>query len=102
MRRLNITSIDTTGERRSTLPTSTNNSSLLPYDRLHKTIYTLRKNWTVKDKHIIFYSESDLAKFNSYLGSIQTFAGQQEQLRKSSFDAANQIFEALKSSTKRQ
>lgn len=55
-----------------------------------------RKNWVVQGEQILFYSEDDLARFNSYIGTIQRLVQQQEQIQKTSFAEANQNLSALR------
>jgi len=55
-----------------------------------------RKNWVVQDEQILFQSKDDLAKFNSYIVTIQRLGQQQEQIQKSSFTEVNQNLNALK------
>jgi len=55
------------------------------------------KKWVVEGEQILFYTDDDLARFNSYIGTIQNLTQQQEQLQKKSYAEVNQNFEALKS-----
>lgn len=57
--------------------------------------------WVVKREQILFYSNNDLARFNSYIYAIQDLSQQQEQLQKSSFAEANRSIESLKSAAQR-
>ena len=59
-----------------------------------------RKNWVVEGNQILFHSDSDLARFNTYLEAIQSLVRQQEQIQKSSFAEVNQKFDALKKAAK--
>jgi hypothetical protein len=60
-----------------------------------------RKNWVVQGEQILFYSEDDLSRFNSYIGTIQRLAQQQEQIQKSSFAEASQNLNALKNAAEK-
>ena len=55
------------------------------------------KKWVVEGEQILFYTDDDLARFNSYIGTIQNLTQQQEQLQKKSYAEVNQNFEDLKS-----
>lgn len=60
-----------------------------------------RKNWVVQDEQILFNSEDDLTRFNSYIGTIQRLVQQQEQIQKSSFAEASQNFNALRNAAEK-
>lgn len=60
-----------------------------------------RKNWVVQGEQILFHSEDDLARFNSYIGTIQRLVQQQEQIQKSSFAEASQNLNALKNAAEK-
>ncbi|OQA33406.1 MAG: hypothetical protein BWY57_01211 [Betaproteobacteria bacterium ADurb.Bin341] len=60
-----------------------------------------RKNWVVRGERILFYSEDDLARFNSYIGTIQRLVQQQEQIQKASFAEANQKLNDLRNSARK-
>ena len=60
-----------------------------------------RKNWEVQGDQILFYNEDDLARFNSYIGTIQRLVQQQEQIQKSSFAEASQNLNALKNAAEK-
>lgn len=60
----------------------------------------LRRNWVVQGEQILFYNDEDLAKFNTYIGTIQSLVRQQEQIQKSSYAEINQKFDALKNAAK--
>lgn len=59
-----------------------------------------RRNWVVQGEQILFYKDEDLARFNTYIGAIQSLVQQQEQIQKSSFAEINQKFDALKNAAK--
>ena len=60
-----------------------------------------RKSWVVQGEQIIFNSEDDLTRFNSYIGTIQRLAQQQEQIQKSSFAEVSQTLNAMKNATEK-
>lgn len=54
------------------------------------------KRWVVEDQQILFYRDEDLARFNSYVQTIQKLTQQQEQIQKSSYSTTAENLEALK------
>lgn len=59
------------------------------------------KAWVVEGEQILFYTDNDLARFNSYIQEIQELAQQQEQLQKSSFAEVNKNMESLKNAAQK-
>lgn len=59
------------------------------------------KKWVVEGERILFYSDSELDRFNSYIKAIQGLAEQQEQIQKSSLAVANKNMESLKKTLQR-
>lgn len=59
------------------------------------------KTWVVEGEQILFYSDSELARFNSYIQAIQGLTHQQEQLQKNSFAEANKNMESLKNAAQK-
>lgn len=59
------------------------------------------KTWVIEGERILFYSDDELARFNSYIQAIQDLTQHQEQLQKSSFAEANRKMESLKNAAQR-
>jgi hypothetical protein len=59
------------------------------------------KAWVVEGEQILFYTDNDLARFNSYIQAIQGLTQQQEQLQKAGFTEANKNMESLKNAAQR-
>ena len=45
------------------------------------------KEWVVQGKQILFYRDDEIARFNSYIDTIQTLTQQQEQIVKQKLEA---------------
>ena len=52
--------------------------------------------WIVKGDQILFYKDSDLNRFSSYITSIQSLTNQQKQIQNQSLETANQHFNRIK------
>lgn len=52
--------------------------------------------WVVEGEQILFYNDSDLDRFNSYIASIQNIVNQQEEIQRQSVQTVNRIFDRLK------
>jgi hypothetical protein len=52
--------------------------------------------WVVDGEQILFYNDSDLERFNSYIGSIQHIIQEQEQIQRQSVQTVNQNFDRIK------
>ena len=52
--------------------------------------------WVVEGSQILFYNDSDLTKFNSYIASIQGLVNKQQEIQKQSVDTVNRNFNRLK------
>lgn len=61
---------------------------------------TKQKNWAVEGDQILFSNKDDLAKFNSYVVTIQRLTQQQQQIQKNSLIQKNQSLNSLKTVTK--
>jgi len=59
------------------------------------------KGWVVEGEHILFSSDAELDRFNSYIQEIQQTVLEQEQIRKNSYAEVNQRFEALRNAAAR-
>lgn len=53
------------------------------------------KTWIVEGEQILFYTDSELARFNSYIQAIQDLTHQQEQIQNRSFAEVNKNMESL-------
>lgn len=51
--------------------------------------------WVVEDEQILFYNDGDLARFNSYIASIQNIVKQQEAIQRQSIQRANRNFDRI-------
>lgn len=60
-----------------------------------------RKNWVVQGEQILFYNEDDLARFNSYIETIQRLVQQQELIQKESFAEAKQSLNAARNTAEK-
>jgi hypothetical protein len=61
------------------------------------TLLAARKGaWVVEGGQILFYNDSDLERFNSYIVSIQNIMNQQEQIQRQSVQTVNRNFDRLK------
>lgn len=52
--------------------------------------------WVVDGDQILFYNDSDLERFNSYIASIQSIVKQQEAIQHQSVQTVNRIFDRMK------
>lgn len=52
--------------------------------------------WVVDGEQILFYNNSDLERFNSYIASIEYIVQQQEQVQRQSVQTVNQNFDRMK------
>lgn len=53
-------------------------------------------SWVVEEGQILFYNDSDLNRFNSYIASIQSLINQQQQIQKQGLETVNRNFNRLK------
>jgi hypothetical protein len=61
------------------------------------TLLAARKGaWVVESGQILFYNDSDLERFNSYIASIQNIMNQQEQTQRQSVQTVHRNFDRLK------
>lgn len=61
------------------------------------TLLSTRKGaWVVEGEQILFYNDSDLERFNSYIASIQNIVKQQEEIQRQSVRAVNRDFDRMK------
>ena len=51
--------------------------------------------WVVEGEQILFYNDSDLERFNSYIASIQNIAKQQEAIQRQSVQTVNRNFDRI-------
>jgi len=51
--------------------------------------------WVVDGEQILFYNDSDLERFNSYIASIQNIVQQQEKIQRQSVQTVNQNFDRM-------
>jgi hypothetical protein len=61
---------------------------------------TKQKNWVVEGDQILFSNKDDLAKFNSYVVTIQRLTQQQQQIQTNSLAQTNKSLNSLKMATK--
>lgn len=61
-------------------------------------LLTNRERWLVEGEQLIFYSDDDVARFNSHLETIQSFVQQQEQIQKIASAEVGNGLEVLKNS----
>lgn len=59
------------------------------------------KGWIVEGGQILFYSDAELSRFNSYIQRIQQIVQQQEQIQKNSYAKVNQRLEAARNAAAR-
>lgn len=59
------------------------------------------KEWVVDGDQLLFYTEEDLAQYNSYLQTIQDLTQQQELLQKRNLSEVNQKLESIKNANQR-
>ena len=52
--------------------------------------------WVVDGEQILFYNDSDLERFNSYIASIQSIVKQQEAIQRQSVKTVNRNFDRMK------
>ena len=52
--------------------------------------------WVVNGEQILFYNDSDLERFNSYIASIQSIVKQQEAIQRQSVQTVNRRFDRMK------
>jgi len=52
--------------------------------------------WVVEGEQILFYSDSDLNRFNSYIASIQSISKQQEAIQRQSIQTVNSKIDRMK------
>ena len=52
--------------------------------------------WVVESEQILFYKDSDLERFNSYIASIQNIVKQQEAIQRQSVQTVNRNFDRMK------
>lgn len=55
-----------------------------------------KEAWIVDGEQILFYNDNDLARFNSYIASIQNIVQQQELIQRQSVQTVNQNFDRMK------
>ena len=61
------------------------------------TLLSAKKSaWIVDGEQILFYKDSDLERFNSYIASIQNIAQQQEKIQRQSVQKVNQHLDRMK------
>jgi hypothetical protein len=56
--------------------------------------------WVAQGSQILFYNDSDLNKFNSYIASIQSLVNQQQQIQNQSVETVNRNFNRIKEDLK--
>jgi len=56
--------------------------------------------WIVEGGQILFYNDSDLNRFNSYIASIQSLVNQQQQIQNQSIETVNRNFNRIKEEMK--
>lgn len=66
------------------------------FENIMNLLSARKGNWIVEGEQILFYNESDLHKFNSYIAAIQNIANQQEEIQRQSIQTVNRNFDRLK------
>jgi len=54
--------------------------------------------WHIDGGHILFYNDSDLVRYNSYIASIQSIGKQQEVMQRQSIQTVNRKLDRMKNS----
>lgn len=69
---------------------------LKEFENIINLLSTRNGSWVVEEGQILFYNDSDLNRFNSYIASIQSVINQQQQIQKQSLETMNRNFNRLK------
>jgi len=51
--------------------------------------------WVVEGEQVLFYNDGDLARFNSYIASIQNIVEQQEAIQRQSVQTVNRNLDRI-------
>ena len=63
------------------------------FENIINLLSTRNGAWVVQGNQILFYNDSDLNKFNSYISSIQDLVNKQQQFQKQSIETVNNNFQ---------
>jgi len=70
--------------------------TILEFENIIALLSSRRSVWVVEGEQILFYSDSDLNRFNSYIASIQSISKQQEAIQRQSIQTVNSKIDRMK------
>lgn len=66
------------------------------FEKIITLLSAKKRGWVVDGEQILFYNNSDLERFNSYIASIQNITQQQQEIQRQSVQSVNRNFDLMK------